>query len=412
MSKKLTKRTIESLAPQKTPYDARDSELKGFLVRVMPSGTMTYYFQYKNADGKQRNYRIGNTKSLTPAQARDTAEAISADVIKGIDIQAEKARTRVEGQKAKYKTLGGFIEGKYSEWAEKHLKTGAQTVKRIDTHFSQFYERPLTDINAWIIEKWRTERLKSGLSRGTVNKDITVLKAALSKAVEWELIDSNPLAKVTPLKTDDSGNIRYLSEDEEMRLRKALADRDTDIMTARDSANEWRRARGYEPLPSLSSVKYADHLSPMVLLALNTGMRRSELFNLGWENVNLSGRTLTIAGASAKSGKTRHIPLNQQAIQVLQDWQKQTGNNGLVFKNQKGQRFDNIQTSWEGLIKTIKIRNYRFHDLRHTFASKLVMKGVPLNTVRELLGHADLKTTLRYSHLAPDHKAYAVESLV
>ena len=86
MSTKLTKRTVDCLTPQERPFDVRDSLIKGFLIRVLPSGSKTYYYQYKNEEGKQRNYRIGNTKSISPIQARDIAENKAAEVIKGIDI--------------------------------------------------------------------------------------------------------------------------------------------------------------------------------------------------------------------------------------------------------------------------------------------------------------------------------------
>jgi len=411
MSTKLTKRTVDCLTPKEKPFDVRDSLIKGFLIRVLPSGSKTYYYQYKNEEGKQRNYRIGNTESISPIQARDIAENKTAEVIKGIDIQAKKHSKREEAEISKYRTLGGFIKNKYSAWILEHRKTGKQTIQRIELHFNQFYERPLIEINTWIIEKWRTERLKNGISKATVNKDITELKTALSKAVKWELIETNPLAKVKPLKLDDCEAIRYLSELEEKSLRKALINRDNEILQNRDSANEWRKERGYTLLPSLHNTDYADHLSAIVLLALNTGMRRGELFNLTWDKINIKSKTLTIIGTNAKSGKTRHIPLNDEAITTITKWEKLTDKEGLVFKNKLGNRFDNIQTSWERLIKNTNIRNFRFHDLRHTFASKLVMKGVPLNTVRELLGHSDLKTTLRYAHLAPDHKADAVALL-
>ena len=411
MSTKLTKRTIGSLTPKDKPYDKRDSDIKGFLVRVLPSGNKTYYYQYKNEDGKQRNYRIGSTGNISPMQARDTAENKAAEVIKGIDIQAEKHKKREEGQRSKYKTLGGLINNKYSDWITEHRKTGKQIVDNIELHFSQFYDRPLTEINSWIIEKWRTERLKSGISKATVNKDITGLKTALSKAVEWDLIEINPLAKVKPLKLDSIGKVRYLTKTEEKRLRKELQVRDMKIKSERGSANKWREERGYDLLPNLLDCHYADHITPIVLLALNTGQRRGELFDLQWDDVNFKTKTLTIQGETAKSGNTRHIPLNAEALDVLKNWKAQNKGQERVFYGKNGARLNNIKSAWSVMIANAKIKDFRFHDLRHSFASKLVMKGAPLNTVRELLGHGDLKTTLRYAHLAPDHKADAVALL-
>jgi integrase len=140
-------------------------------------------------------------------------------------------------------------------------------------------------------------------------------------------------------------------------------------------------------------------------------MRRGELFALEWRDLDLDRRTLAVRGDNAKSGKTRHIPLNDEAADTLSHWQGQQGDNGLVFPGKEGLPMDNINSSWRHLMERAKITRFRFHDLRHTFASKLVMAGVDLNTVRELLGHADIAMTLRYAHLAPAHKAAAVELL-
>ena len=121
---------------------------------------------------------------------------------------------------------------------------------------------------------------------------------------------------------------------------------------------------------------------------------------------------LTIEGTYAKSGKTRHIPLNSEALDVLKSWRQQTDSVNLVFPNKNGAPFDNVKKAWTGILSEAKITNFRWHDMRHHFASRLVMADVDLNTVRELLGHADMTMTLRYAHLAPEHKANAVEKLV
>jgi len=117
---------------------------------------------------------------------------------------------------------------------------------------------------------------------------------------------------------------------------------------------------------------------------------------------------LTVVSSNAKSGNSRHIPLNNEAKTALLNWQVDTDNIGLVFKGKDGNQITDIKKSWSSLLNEAQITNFRFHDLRHHFASKLVMASVDLNTVRELLGHSDLKMTLRYAHLAPEHKAAAV----
>ena len=151
----------------------------------------------------------------------------------------------------------------------------------------------------------------------------------------------------------------------------------------------------------------------MVLLSLNAGLRRGELFSLRWENINLGRAMLTVQGEMAKSGKTRHVPLNAVAVHVLKNWRVRSQDSGLVFANDKtGEAFGHVKRAWANVLILADIKNFRWHDMRHHFASKLVMAGVDLNTVRELLGHADITMTLRYAHLVPEHKANAVAKLV
>jgi integrase len=147
-------------------------------------------------------------------------------------------------------------------------------------------------------------------------------------------------------------------------------------------------------------------------LAVNTGLRRSELFHLRWEDVDLEAKWLTVHGASAKNGQTRRIPLNAEARSTLEAWRKLAKEDELrVFPGVGGDRLKRVDRAWRGLRKRAELTNFRFHDLRHHFASRLVQSGVPLNTVRELLGHADTTMVLRYAHLSPDHLAEAVEKV-
>jgi integrase len=156
-----------------------------------------------------------------------------------------------------------------------------------------------------------------------------------------------------------------------------------------------------------------DHVTPIVLLALNTGLRKGEIFGLTWGDVNLVGAMVTVRGEGAKSGQTRYVPLNAEALKVISEWQAGGAADDLVFPGRgDGEPLDDIKKGWAPIVKAAKLEQFTFHDLRHTFASKLVMAGVDLNTVRELLGHADIKMTLRYAHLAPEHKAAAVAKLV
>jgi len=205
--------------------------------------------------------------------------------------------------------------------------------------------------------------------------------------------------------------VRCLSNDEYKRLLIALDEREERIRAERDTANLWRKSRGYTLYPDLRAVTYADHLKPMILISLNTGVRWGELTKLTWVCVDLERKFLTVIAKNAKSSKTRHVPLNSAAVDVLTAWKKQGNSSQLVFPNKDGNAFDNLDKSWAAVLESAKISSFRWHDLRHTFASYLVMAGVDLNTVRELMGHSDIKMTLRYAHLAPEHKADALTKL-
>jgi integrase len=414
MRAKLIASTIKMLQPAATAYDVRDTVVPGFLLRVQPTGLITYYYSYRDTTGRKTRYRIGTVGAVTPAQARDIAQQLSARVIKGEDVQATRQERREAAQAAKLQTLGGFVEQKYSPWllAERQEKRrSGEVLQRLWANFATLWERPMAEITPWIIEKWRAEQRKRGKAPSTINRDVTTLRSVLSKAVAWQIIDAHPLKDVRPLRVDNHRCIRYLSEDEESRLRGSLAARDPRIRAARENANVWRRQRGYPELPELGDHTYGDHLTPMVLLSLNTGMRRGELFRLRWVDVNFQTKTLTVRGATAKSGQTRHIPLNTEAMMVLRAWHQQTPETALVFPGKQGEPLDNVRKAWGALVRAAEMHQFRWHDLRHTFASRLVMAGVPLNTVRELLGHTTPSMTLHYAHFAPDHKAEAVNRL-
>jgi integrase len=231
-----------------------------------------------------------------------------------------------------------------------------------------------------------------------------VLSSVLARAVKLRKITENAVRHVERSTIDRTPKVRYLALGEEKRLRAALIERDKKIRTARASANRWRQERKQEPLPSLPN--FGDHLTPAVLLSMNTGVRRGELLALRWHNVDTKGKQITIDGSTAKSRQTRHIPLNDEALDVLKKWKSQAPDGDRVFPIDTS-----FKTAWAALLEHAKIETFRWHDLRHHFASRLVQAGVPLNTVRELLGHGSLAMTLRYAHLAPDQKREAVALL-
>ncbi len=401
MKSKINNTLVKKLVPEEKEYEIHDADLKGFFLRVFPSGTMRYVCQYKRG-GK---INIGTVGVITPAQAREKAVEILNDFNKGMDPKAKKVVNAP-------KTLQDFIENEFNPWVMAHHKRGNKTIASLIHCFSKLFSKPLTEITPAIIEQWRSKRINDGISNATLNRDIGTLKSAMTKAVEWGFIQESPLKNLKLSKIDRSPKVRYLSVEEETRLRQTLIEREHQLKQERINANQWRADREYPLYPEFSVDDFCDHLMPMVLLSINTGLRQGELFHLEWSMVNLSEGSLILAGGITKNSSSRYIPLNDEAKHIIQRiYNKSVIKEGLVFPSKNNQPFNNIKRSWSSVLKKAQIAQFRWHDLRHHFASKLVMAGVDLNTVRELLGHSDIKMTLRYSHLAPEHKVNAVRKI-
>ena len=147
------------------------------------------------------------------------------------------------------------------------------------------------------------------------------------------------------------------------------------------------------------------HLKPIIITALNTGMRRGEILSLKWDQVDLRHGYISLT--DTKSGVGREIPINKTLNNLLEDMPHSI-ESIYLFTDKDGNPYKEVKHSFSTALRKAEIHNATFHTLRHTFSSHLVMKGVDLTTVKELLGHKSLNMTLRYSHLAPEHKTKAV----
>jgi integrase len=379
--------------PREKPFEILDAKLQGFLLRVQPSGVRTYY----QRTGRTTRSRIGGEFEVSADEARDLAKRIVGNLAAGLPALA--------GIRAEGVTLEAFLDGDYQIYATAHLRNPAKTIQQIKAAWKPFLAVPLAGITAEAVTRHQARRKAIGRRDSSLLRDLAGLSAVLSKAVKpFRLIDANPIKDVDKPKVDRRPKVRYLSPAEDARLRAALAARDRAAIEARSRANAWRKARSKPALAALAC--YADHLTPAVLLSMNCGLRRGELFGLTWSNVDLKGAVLTVEAATAKGRQTRHIPLNSEAVTALTQWRKQcAGERVFPFET-------SFKTAWSALLEAAKITAFRWHDLRHHFGSRLVQAGVPLNTVRELLGHQSIGMTLRYAHLAPDQKAEAVARLV
>lgn len=400
--KKFTDTYVQNLRPQDKPYEMKDAKFQALLVRVQPSGRKTYYCLLER--GKRK--KIENAAVLSVEDARVKANDLLTDFRRG---QGEFGEKKKEAP-----TLVIFLKNSYLPWFHQTYKTGKANEKRLlSAAFKAFHDKPLNEITLEGVECWRVERREKYENKpATINRDIAIFKAVFSRAVDWEVIEKNPLAKITKYRMDNSKAVPYLTEEQEQALMGALDAREDAIRQDRINANLWRQERSYPLYPDLTKIEFVDHLKPMVILSLNTGMRRGELFNLKWADLNFDQNIITIQGATAKNSTTRHIPMIAEVLEALEGWKAaQSALSSYVFPSKDGKKFDNVNKSWRKIREQAKLDWFRWHDMRHHFASHLAMKGVDLNIIRELLGHSSYTMTLRYSHLSPSNRASAINLL-
>ena len=302
---------------------------------------------------------------LTPMQARNLAIMVLGLAKDG----ATDAEIRQAIRPGVGVTFQAFIDDVYGPWAVAERKSGQGTVERIRAVFyPDFGRKRLIDITPWVVERWRKARKEAGIKAATTNREINSLKAALSKAAQWGVIDKSPITSVKLDRIDKHPKTRHLSPEERQRLDAVLATK-------------------------------AGHIAPIVRLAVNTGLRRGEIFNLHWRDIDLDRKLLTVGGGGAKSGQTLIVPLNAEAYEVLTNWQRQGSGEGRVFPGRGGGRLNKVDKAWHTVLKEAKITGFRFHDLRHTYASDLVHEGADLYVVCALLGQSSIHMTQRYAHL-------------
>lgn len=396
MPKKITQATIKRAQPAAKPYEIW-GQFK-LVLRVQPSGVRTYFCQW----GRHKRVRIGDVNVITLGRAEYLArEALNQAADEGSPLRRDLRKS----------TLGGFIEAAYAPWLRANRRRAEKTLLDLKRCFGHLNAKRITAITSSELDTYVAARRYKGRSAATIVRDMNNLRSVLRLATERGFLRVHPFKNWRKPEVEDNGITRYLSPEEEGRLRKALADRDEDVRRERASANAWRVERSYGLLSAITASEYADHITPMALLSLNSGLRYGEVAALEWPAVDLRARVLTVRAATSKGAKTRHVPLNAEALEVLTRWRAQGTGAGLVFPGPNGSRIASVKTAWAGVLKRARVRGFRWHDLRHTFARKLVQRGVDLAVVRDLLGHGDFALTLRYAHLEPKQKAEAVARL-
>jgi len=288
---------------------------------------------------------------------RGLEAAVRAEYYKALGVKQERPIT--------FKELAEIFMRDYARVNKRSWETDKYRLVAVGSFFNPY---PLPDVTPQLVEQFRAGRLERGNAKSTVNRHVALLKRMFSLAIEWGYAKENPARKV-----------RQFSE-RELAKERILTDAEEAAMLAECNAA----------------------LRPVVIAALNTGMRRGELLALEWQDVDL--RRGLVRVVKSKSGRQRTIPINQTLRGVLTALPS-FGKGGPVFGAK------NIQAGFENARTRAGLDEVRFHDLRHTFATRLVDRAVDIITIQSLLGHSTVLVTQRYTHARDDRAAQAVTLL-
>jgi len=239
----------------------------------------------------------------------------------------------------------------------------------------------ISDFTTAMVDSYLSEALQQGLKPATVNRRLACLKHMFRKAWEWGYCSGKKLRQIRQARflVENNQRVRYLEPEECQALVHVC-----------------------ERYPRLK------HLKPIIVTALNTGMRRGEILSLRWEQVDFKKGLISFEVEPGE--EKRKIPINESLAETLRGIERST-ESPYVFVDSQGNQYKHIREAFASACRKIGIQDFRFQDLRHTFACHLVKAGIEIATVAKLLGHKSQAMTVRYAHLAPDQMKAAVNTL-
>lgn len=278
----------------------------------------------------------------------------------------------------------------YAKNNKKSYKSDMYTLQVILFYFgANAIVQHITPTQIEKFKEWlKTER---EVKNSTINHYLVLLSKMFNVGIDNAIIRNNPIQKVSKLR-EDNHKIRYLTKAEESRLFDEI-EREYEVLD-----KYTKKAKIVQPYL---------YLKPIIITALHTGMRRGEILNLKWSNIDFVQGFIELL--ETKSGKSRKIPISDSLHRVLKSI-KPTSE--YVFINpQTNEPYKDLKKSFHTVLEKAGIKNFRFHDLRHTVATRLVEKGIDLTVVQEILGHSKITTTQRYAHPVPQRKLDAISIL-
>jgi integrase len=359
--------------PGRKKSDYWDTITSGFVLEVRSTGGKTYYLRYLDRNERQRQLKIGGFADITFDQARKKAKHLRSQVVLGGDPSGEK-----EDRKAipNYASLAA----QHLAHAKTYQKSYDSTEMIMRRHILPVWSKlRLSEIGPQDVARWLADKVGEGYKPATVEKMRVVFSRSFELAKRWNIPggENNPVRGVPRPKFDNKRQ-RFLSAEEVGRLFKSV------------------------------ETSLNPQLRHIVGLLLLTGARVSELLHAQWQNVHLDRRAWLIP--HSKTGQARHVPLSQAAIDIIEQLPRFEGCPYLIPNPETRLPFVSIKRAWQTARKEARLADLHIHDLRHSAASFMINAGIDLYAVGKVLGHADHKSTMRYSHLANETLLAAVEA--
>jgi integrase len=316
----------------------------------------------------------------TIPEARNKAQAKQAE-----------ARARLDVFEGRYGKPGGtegftkFAREVYLPWAKENKRSWKSDSYHVEVLASYFGQKTFAEITPMLIERFKRDRKatltnrSSARSAASVNRELACLSKIFSLAITHKVVGVNPCLEVKKYR-EENERTRYLLPEEEARL-------------------------------VAQCVGERAHLRPLLVLAINTGMRRGEILKLSWRHVDFERNLIRVSSDITKTGRPRELPMNSEVRNLLLEIRPAHSDGPVIPSPKTGKGIVDFKRAFRGACDKAQIEGLHFHDLRHTFGTRAADSGADAFTIAELLGHSDLRMTKRYTHATDQRKRAAVERL-